>query len=58
MGIAVRGVDGDAALAGVGRSFDMTRTEGERLSAAASEHDGAGMEPFHFDAGDRPCIRP
>ena len=58
MRIAVRRIDGDAALAGIGRAFDMTRTEGERLAAAACEHDGAGMEPLHFDAGDRPCVRP
>ena len=58
MRIAVRGIDGDAALAGIGRPLDMARTEGERLAAAACEHDGAGMEPLHFDARDRPGVRP
>ena len=58
MRIAVRGVDGDAALAGFRRAFDMPWTESQCLAAAACEHDGAGMEPLHFDAGDRPCIRP
>ena len=48
----------DAALAGIRCPFDMTWTEGERLPAAACEHDGAGMEPLHLDASDRPCIRP
>ena len=58
MRIAVRRINGDAAFAGIGRAFDMPRTEGERLSAAACEHDGAGMEPLHFDARDRPCVGP
>ena len=58
MRIAVRRIDGDAALAGIGRAFDMARTEGERLAAAACEHDGAGMDPLHLDAGDRPGVRP
>ena len=58
MRIAVCGVDRDAALAGIGRQFDMARTESQRLAAAAGEHDGAGMEPLHFDARDRPGIRP
>ena len=43
MRIAVRGIDGDAALAGFRRAFDMTRAEGERLAAAACERDGAGV---------------
>ena len=58
MRITVRRVDGDAALAGVCRAFDMTWTESQCLPAAAREHDGAGMEPPHFDARDRPCICP
>ena len=58
MRIAMRRIDGDAAFAGIGRPFDMPRTESQCLAAAAREHDGAGMEPLHFDAGDRPCIRP
>src|SRR3954451_16341184 len=58
MRIAVRRVDGEATLAGIRCPFDMTWTEAERLPAAACEHDGARMEPLHFDAGDRPCVRP
>src|SRR6185436_6438417 len=51
--IAVCGIDGDAAFAGTGRAFDVPWTEGERLAAAASEHDGAGMDPLYLDACDR-----
>ena len=40
MGVAVRGVDGRAALTGLGRPRDMGRTEGERLPAGAGESDG------------------
>ena len=58
MRIAVRGIDGDAALAGIGRALDMARTESERLAAAAREHDGAGVEPLHLDARDRPGVGP
>ena len=58
MRIAMRGIDGDAALAGIGRAFDMAGTEGERLAAAAREHDGAGVDPLHLDARDRPGVRP
>jgi hypothetical protein len=58
MRIAMRRIDGDATFAGVGRPFDVTRAEGERLAAAACQHDGAGMEPLHLDAGDRPSVCP
>src|ERR1700748_95793 len=58
MCIAVGGVDGHAAFAGIGGQFDMARSEGESLPAAAFERDGAGMDPLHIDAGDRPGIRP
>src|ERR1700748_2785363 len=58
MCIAMRCVDGHAAFAGIGSQFDVTRTEGERLSAATFECDGAGMNPLHLDASDRPGIRP
>ena len=58
MRIAMRGIDRHAALAGIGRELDMPRTEGERLAAAAGQHDGAGMEPFHLDARHRPGICP
>ena len=58
MRIAMRGIDGDAALAGVGRPLDMARAEGERLAAAAREHDGAGVDPLHLDARDRPGVGP
>ena len=58
MRIAMRGIDGDAALAGIGRALDMTGTEGERLAAAASQHDGAGIDPLHLDPRDRPGVGP
>ena len=31
MGVAMRGIDRDAALAGFGRQLDMARAEGQRL---------------------------
>src|SRR5258708_34974934 len=43
MRIAVRGINRDATLAGIGCELDMTGPEGQRLAAASSEHDGAGM---------------
>src|SRR6201986_1229855 len=58
MRIAMRGIDRDATLAGIGRQLDMARAEGQRLSAAAREHDGAGADAPDLDAGDRPGIRP
>ena len=58
MRIAMRGIDRDAALAGIGGEFDMARAEGQRLAAASGQHDGAGMQPFYLDARDRPGIRP
>src|SRR6185437_7551584 len=58
MRIAVGSVDDHTALTGIGRQFDMTRTEGESLSATAFEHDGAGMDALHLDTGDRPGTRP
>ena len=58
MRIAVRGIDRDAALAGIGRQFDMAGTEGERLAAAPRQHDGAGMDPFHLDPRNRPGVGP
>src|ERR1700744_874080 len=47
-----------ASLRAVTEYFAVTRTQGERLSAAAFERDGAGMNPLHLDASDRPGIRP
>ena len=41
MGVAVRRIDRNAALAGVGRQLDMAGPEGQRLAAAAGQHDGA-----------------
>ncbi len=58
MRIAVRGIDRHAALAGIGGELDVARPEGKRLAAASGQHDGAGVEPFHLDARDRPGIRP
>src|SRR5260370_20863345 len=43
MRIAVRGIDRNATLPGSGCELDMTGPEGQRLAAASSEHDGAGM---------------
>src|SRR3954471_276987 len=56
--VAVRGIDGDAAFAGLGSVFDMAGTEGERLAAGARQHDGAGADPLHLDPCHRPGIRP
>ena len=39
-------------------AFDMAGAERKRLAAAASEHDGAGMDPLYFDARDRPGVSP
>ena len=36
----------------------MSRTERERLSAAARECDRTGVKSIHFDTGYRPRIRP
>jgi hypothetical protein len=36
----------------------MAGAESERLPAAARQHDGIEPDPRHFDAGDRPGIRP
>ena len=47
MGVAMRGIDRHVGLSCIGRAVDMPGAEGERLSAAAREHDGAGMEPLH-----------
>ncbi len=58
MRIAVRRVDGDAALAGIGRPFEMAGTESQRLAAASGQHDRAGVDPLHLDACDRPGVRP
>ncbi len=58
MGVAMRGIDGDAALAGIGRQLDMTGTERQRLAAAAREHDGGGADPRHIDARHRPGVGP
>ena len=58
MGIAVRGIDRGAALAGIGSQFDMTRTEGKRLAAAPCKNDGAGLDPLHLDPRNRPGIGP
>lgn len=52
MRIAVRRIDGDAAFAGVGRTFDIAGAEGERLAAAVREHGGVGAEPLHLDTRD------
>src|SRR6185436_12059080 len=54
--IAMRRIDGDAGLSCIGCALDMSRTEGERLAAAACQHDGAGMDPLDLDPRDRPGV--
>ena len=58
MRVAVRRIDRHAAFAGIGAKLDMARPERQRLAAAAGQHNGAGMEPFHFDARHRPGVGP
>jgi hypothetical protein len=58
MGVAVRGIDCDAALASIRRLLHMPGTEGERLTAAAREHDGAGVQALDLDPRHRPGVRP
>ena len=58
MRIAMRGIDRDAALAGIGGEFDMAGTEGQRLAAGARQHDGAGADPLHLDPRHRPGVGP
>src|ERR1700744_3137120 len=56
--IAMRGVDGDTAFAGVGRELDVARTERQRLAAASGKNDSLCMQPLDLDARDRPGVRP
>jgi len=50
MRIAMRRVDGDAGLAGLGAAFEMARAERERLAAGAGQRDGGDAEALHGDA--------
>jgi hypothetical protein len=58
VGVAMGGVDGGAGLAGVRRALQVTRSKGERLTAAAGEYDRMGGQSRRLDARDRPSIRP
>jgi hypothetical protein len=58
MRVAMGGIDGDAARAGLGGLLDVAGPEGERLAARACQHDGARADPFHLDPRDRPGVRP
>ncbi len=58
MRVAMRGIDGDAALAGISREFDVAGTEGQCLAAGTREHDRAGADSFDLDPSHRPGVRP
>lgn len=58
MCIAVRGIYGNAALAGISRLVDMAGSEREGLAAGAFQHDRAGADPLHLDPCDRPGVGP
>ena len=58
MRVAMRRIDRDAALARLGASAPHGRDRRRAPGRSSRQHDGAGAEPRHLDARDRPGVGP